>query len=105
LTVAASGAALCVFVGAARTALRESVTDAEQPSIVASKASINSYLERAGKRSAMRTSIISLGPQTIALRAPHSRATRRSIHRMVGDREDSTTDRSLRLNASSRSDR
>ena len=41
--------------------LRESVTDAEQLMMVASRASINSYLRRAGKRSAMRTSIISLG--------------------------------------------
>ena len=49
LTVVASGATLWVFVGAARTALRESVTDAEQPLIVASRASINSYLKRAGK--------------------------------------------------------
>jgi hypothetical protein len=41
--------------------LRESVTDAEQLVIVAFNASINRYLRRAGKRSAMRTSIISLG--------------------------------------------
>jgi hypothetical protein len=41
--------------------LRESVTDAEQLMMVASRASINRYLGRAGKRSAMRTSIISLG--------------------------------------------
>ena len=41
--------------------LRESVTDAEQPLMVASRASINSYLRRAGNESAMRTSIISLG--------------------------------------------
>jgi len=68
-----------------------SVTDAEEPSIVALRASINSYLERAGKRSAMRTSIISLDPQTIAYKARDSRATRRSVHCMVGDREDSTT--------------
>jgi hypothetical protein len=43
------------------TALRESVTGAEQLTIVAFRAAINSYLKRAGKRSAMRTSIISLG--------------------------------------------
>jgi len=42
-----------------------SVTDAEEPLIVAPRASINSYLERAGKRSAMRTSIISLDPDAL----------------------------------------
>jgi hypothetical protein len=41
--------------------LRESVTDAEQLLMVALRASINSYLKRAGQGSAMRTSIISLG--------------------------------------------
>jgi hypothetical protein len=70
-----------------------SVTDAEEPLIVALSASINSCLERAGKRSAMRTSIISLDPQPIAHRARQSRATRRSVHRTVGDRGDSTTNR------------
>jgi hypothetical protein len=95
LTAVARGATLCVFVGAARTALRESVTDAEQLIIVAFRAAINSYLERAGKRS-MCTSIISLGladdcsqSTTLAGRTP-------SVHRMVGDCEDSTTNRMVR---------
>ena len=94
LTVVASSATLCVFVGAARTVLRESVTDAEQLIIVAFRAAINSYLERAGKRS-MCTSIISLGladdcsqSTTLAGRTPKR-------HRMVGDRKDSTTNRTV----------
>ena len=61
LTVVASGATLCVFVGAARTALRESVTDAEQLIIVAFRAAINSYLERAGNDRRCARPINSLG--------------------------------------------
>ena len=45
----------------------------------------------------MRTSIISLDPQTIAYGARDSRATRRSVHCMVGDREDSTTSRRVHI--------
>ena len=77
-----------------------SVTETEEPLIVASRASINSYLERAGKQSAMRTSIISLDPQTIALRAWYSRATCRSVRCTVGDREDSTTSRRVQVERS-----
>lgn len=59
LTIVASGASLFAFDGAATHHPPLSVTDAEQPLIVALRASINSYLRRAGKRSAMRTPILS----------------------------------------------
>src|SRR5688572_4163562 len=82
-----------------------SVTDAEEPLIVTLRASINSYLERAGKRSAMRTSIISLDPQTIAYRARHSRATRRSVTAWLVIVRTAPPAVECRLNTSIRSDR
>jgi hypothetical protein len=80
LTSVASGASLFVFDGCCDAPPSASVTDAEQPLIVALRASINSYLRRAGKRSAMRTPILS---------------RRASFKCTVGDREDSTTNYSV----------
>jgi hypothetical protein len=43
--------------------------------------------------SAVHVRLTRWASQAIALRARHSRATRRSVHRMVGNREDSTSNR------------
>jgi len=91
LTLDASGASLSVFVGAAMHLLRASVPDAEQSLIVASQASINRYPETSwGKTIGDCTSIIvglAIDRASSMNRCPHGR----SVHRMVGDREDSTT--------------
>jgi len=94
LTLDASGASLSVFVGAAMHLLRASVPDAEQSVIVASRASTNRYPATSRETIGDCTSII-VGPAidraSSMNRGPHGR----SVHRMVGDREDSTTNRTV----------
>ena len=88
----ASGASLFAFDGAATHHPPRSVTDAEQPLIVALRAAINSYLTR---RSATNATY----------RRPRARRLLRHgaspIECTVGDREDSTTNATCRLKRAS----
>ena len=94
LTDAQSGATLCVFVGAARTA--SAIGYRRGAAVDGRLEGLYQQLPGTSRKTTGVAHVDHLvGPRSRLLTEHVTRRPRRSVHRMVGDREDSTANRTV----------